>query len=104
MEIFFNFTIHRCTWCKKVPPSVFYGDYLPQIILPKIYSGKIPIFKTYTFLLLASFHSSFSASMGLTDHQRDFQKVAADFAKNELAPEMMKWDQEVIVDNKFYKF
>ncbi|CAH3014940.1 unnamed protein product [Porites evermanni] len=33
-------------------------------------------------------------SMGLTDHQREFQKVAADFAKNELAPEMMKWDQE----------
>lgn len=42
--------------------------------------------------------------MGLTDHQRDFQKLAADFAKNELAPEMMKWDQEVIVDNYFYKF
>ena len=75
---------------------------LPILILPKIYSGKITIFKTYTFLLLATFHS-FSASMGLTDHQRDFQKVAADFAKNELAPEMMKWDQEVIVDN-FYKF
>lgn len=42
--------------------------------------------------------------MGLTDQQRDFQKVAADFAKNELAPEMMKWDQEVIVHNNFYKF
>ena len=42
--------------------------------------------------------------MGLTDHQRDFQKVAADFAKNELAPEMVKWDQEVIVDNNFHKF
>lgn len=83
---------------------VFFKEIIYLIILPKIYSGRIPIFKTYTFLLLASFHSSFSASMGLTDHQRDFQKVAADFAKNELAPEMMKWDQEVNVDNNFYKF
>lgn len=33
-------------------------------------------------------------SMGLTDHQREFQKLASDFAKNELAPEMQKWDQE----------
>ena len=83
---------------------VFFTKIIYLIILPKIYGGKISIFKTYTFLLLASFHSSFSASMGLTDHQRDFQKLAADFAKNELAPEMMKWDQEVIVDNYFYKF
>ena len=83
---------------------VFFKEIIDLIILPKIYSGKIPIFKTYSFLLLASFHSSFSASMGLTDHQREFQKVAADFAKNELAPEMMKWDQEVIVDNNFHKF
>ena len=82
---------------------MFFTEIIYLIILPKIYSGKIPIFKTYTFLLLASFHSS-SASMGLTDHQRDFQKLAADFAKNELAPEMMKWDQEVIVDYNFHKF
>lgn len=66
--------------------------------------GKYPFLKLIVFFLLASFHSSFSASMGLTDHQREFQKVAADFAKNELAPEMMKWDQEVLVDNNFHKF
>ena len=83
---------------------MFFTEIIYLIILPKIYGGKIPIFKTYTFLLLTSFHSSFSASMGLTDHQRDFQKLAADFAKNELAPEMMKWDQEVIVDYNFHKF
>ena len=83
---------------------MFFTEIIYLIILPKIYSGKIPIFKTYTFLLLASFPSSFSASMGLTDHQRDFQKLAADFAKNELVPEMMKWDQEVIVDYNFHKF
>ena len=37
----------------------------------------------------------FTASLGLTDNQREFQRVALDFAKNELAPEMQKWDQEV---------
>lgn len=37
----------------------------------------------------------FTASLGLTDDQREFQRVALDFAKNELAPEMQKWDQEV---------
>ena len=37
----------------------------------------------------------FAASLGLTDDQREFQRVALDFAKNELAPEMQKWDQEV---------
>jgi len=36
-----------------------------------------------------------SASLGLTDHQREFQKVASEFAKNELAPKMQEWDQEV---------
>lgn len=29
-----------------------------------------------------------SASLGLTDDQREFQRVALEFAKNELAPEM----------------
>jgi len=33
-------------------------------------------------------------SLGLTDHQREFQKVASEFAKNELAPKMQEWDQE----------
>ena len=40
--------------------------------------------------------------MGLTDHQREFQKLASDFAKNELAPEMQKWDQEVFSANFNY--
>jgi len=44
----------------------------------------------------------FAASLGLTDDQREFQRVALDFAKNELAPEMQKWDQEVC-DKGVYK-
>ena len=44
----------------------------------------------------------FTASLGLTDDQREFQRVALDFAKNELAPEMQKWDQEVC-DKGVYK-
>ncbi|XP_078359240.1 isobutyryl-CoA dehydrogenase, mitochondrial-like [Oculina patagonica] len=35
-------------------------------------------------------------SLGLTDDEREFQRVALDFAKNELAPDMQKWDQEEI--------
>lgn len=44
----------------------------------------------------------FAASLGLTDDQREFQRVALDFAKNELAPEMQKWDQEVS-DKRVYR-
>jgi len=44
----------------------------------------------------------FAASLGLTDDQREFQRVALDFAKHELAPEMQKWDQEVC-DKGVYK-
>lgn len=46
---------------------------------------------------------SFSASLGLTDDQREFQRVALEFAKNKLAPEMQKWDQEVC-EKKGFKF
>ena len=35
------------------------------------------------------------ASTGLTDEQKHIQKVATDFAKNEMFPNMAKWDQEV---------
>lgn len=47
---------------------------------------------------------SFSASLGLTDDQREFQRVALEFAKNELAPEMQKWDQEVCEKKGFNFF
>ncbi|XP_034460027.1 isobutyryl-CoA dehydrogenase, mitochondrial [Hippoglossus hippoglossus] len=33
---------------------------------------------------------------GLTDEQREFQKVAFDFAANEMAPHMAEWDQKEI--------
>ena len=35
------------------------------------------------------------ASYGLTDEQKELQKVCFDFAKNELAPNMKRWDEEV---------
>ncbi len=39
-------------------------------------------------------HSILAAS-GLTDDQLEFQTLAADFARNEMRPNMAKWDQEV---------
>ena len=35
------------------------------------------------------------ASYGLSDDQREFQKVALNFAQNEMAPYMRQWDEEV---------
>lgn len=37
----------------------------------------------------------FAAAHGLTDEQKEFQKVAFDFAANEMAPHMAEWDQKV---------
>ncbi|CAF89386.1 unnamed protein product, partial [Tetraodon nigroviridis] len=34
---------------------------------------------------------------GLTDEQKDFQKVAFDFAANEMAPHMAEWDQKAFI-------
>lgn len=36
-----------------------------------------------------------TASIGLSDEQKEFQKVAFDFAANEMAPHMAEWDQKV---------
>lgn len=36
------------------------------------------------------------AAHGLTDEQKEFQKVAFDFAANEMAPRMAEWDQKVL--------
>lgn len=36
-----------------------------------------------------------AAAYGLTDEQKEFQKVAFDFAANEMAPFMAEWDQKV---------
>jgi len=36
-----------------------------------------------------------TAAYGLTDEQKEFQKVAFDFAANEMAPHMAEWDQKV---------
>lgn len=40
--------------------------------------------------------SSIDPSHGLTDEQKEFQKVAFDFAANEMAPHMAEWDQKEI--------
>ncbi|XP_008307687.1 isobutyryl-CoA dehydrogenase, mitochondrial [Cynoglossus semilaevis] len=42
------------------------------------------------------FSSCIDPSDGLTDEQKEFQKVAFDFAANEMAPHMAEWDQKEI--------
>jgi alkylation response protein AidB-like acyl-CoA dehydrogenase len=37
-----------------------------------------------------------SVSLGLTDEQKEFQKVALDFAEKEMKPHAEKWDAEKI--------
>lgn len=49
-------------------------------------------FPFYVFCVSAAAH-------GLTDEQKDFQKVAFDFAANEMAPHMAEWDQKVLWSN-----
>uniref|UniRef100_A0A4W3H1H2 short-chain 2-methylacyl-CoA dehydrogenase n=1 Tax=Callorhinchus milii TaxID=7868 RepID=A0A4W3H1H2_CALMI len=39
-------------------------------------------------------HSCVDPAVGLTDEQKEFQKMAFDFASNELAPHMAEWDQK----------
>ncbi|XP_078386801.1 LOW QUALITY PROTEIN: isobutyryl-CoA dehydrogenase, mitochondrial-like [Cetorhinus maximus] len=43
-----------------------------------------------------SFHSCIDPSVGLSDDQKEFQKVAFSFALNEMAPHMAEWDQKEI--------
>nr|XP_006642359.1 PREDICTED: isobutyryl-CoA dehydrogenase, mitochondrial [Lepisosteus oculatus] len=40
--------------------------------------------------------SCIDPSLGLTDEQKEFQKVAFDFAANEMAPHMAEWDEKEI--------
>ncbi|XP_057695104.1 isobutyryl-CoA dehydrogenase, mitochondrial [Corythoichthys intestinalis] len=40
--------------------------------------------------------SCIDPSHGLTDEQKEFQKVAFDFATNEMAPHMAEWDQKEV--------
>ncbi|XP_037123859.1 isobutyryl-CoA dehydrogenase, mitochondrial [Syngnathus acus] len=40
--------------------------------------------------------SCIDPSHGLTDEQKEFQKVAFDFAANEMAPHMAEWDQKEV--------
>lgn len=39
--------------------------------------------------------AAFLASTGLTEDQKEFQKVALDFAAKEMAPYMAEWDEKV---------
>lgn len=48
----------------------------------------------HPFVLCVLF-SLLTAAHGLTDEQKEFQKVAFDFAANEMAPHMAEWDQKV---------
>ena len=38
---------------------------------------------------------------GITEEQKEIQRVALDFAKNEMAPHMHTWDMEVSLQNFF---
>ncbi|KAM6960544.1 isobutyryl-CoA dehydrogenase, mitochondrial [Aplochiton taeniatus] len=40
--------------------------------------------------------SCIDPAYGLTDEQKEFQKVAFDFATNEMAPHMTEWDEKEI--------
>ena len=42
------------------------------------------------------------ASLGLTEDQKMYQKMAQDFATNEMRPHMERWDKEVSKDYKIY--
>ncbi|MGH0146155.1 UNVERIFIED_CONTAM: hypothetical protein FKN15_055312 [Acipenser sinensis] len=41
--------------------------------------------------------SCIDPSLGLTDEQKEFQKVAFDFAANEMAPHMAEWDEKAFI-------
>jgi hypothetical protein len=57
---------------------------------------------TYWFLLIVLIcFWSISASSGLNEEQQLYQKMASDFARNEMLPNMEKWDREVKTWPKF---
>jgi alkylation response protein AidB-like acyl-CoA dehydrogenase len=43
------------------------------------------------------------ATLGLTDEQKEIQKTAKDFARNELYPTMAEWDAKVCLSNINFK-
>ncbi|XP_022273779.2 isobutyryl-CoA dehydrogenase, mitochondrial isoform X5 [Canis lupus familiaris] len=47
-----------------------------------------------SFLLYVTFLHNGIASVGLNEDQKEFQKVAFDFAAREMAPNMAEWDQK----------
>ncbi|XP_025320636.1 isobutyryl-CoA dehydrogenase, mitochondrial isoform X1 [Canis lupus baileyi] len=47
-----------------------------------------------SFLLYVTFLHNRIASVGLNEDQKEFQKVAFDFAAREMAPNMAEWDQK----------
>ena len=49
----------------------------------------------YGYIIVHLSTSVLTASHGLTEEQKEFQKVAFDFAANEMAPHMAEWDQKV---------
>lgn len=53
------------------------------------------LLNTYCPCVVFQLCSLLTASCGLTDEQKEFQKVAFDFAANEMSPHMAEWDQKV---------
>uniref|UniRef100_A0A3B4XQV4 Isobutyryl-CoA dehydrogenase, mitochondrial n=1 Tax=Seriola lalandi dorsalis TaxID=1841481 RepID=A0A3B4XQV4_SERLL len=62
--------------------------------MPKAWENKMTksLFRLDLYCILCSL----TAAHGLTDEQKEFQKVAFDFAANEMAPHMAEWDQKEI--------
>lgn len=57
-----------------------------------LYLGMVTYHFIHLYCLLCSL---LTAAHGLSDEQKEFQKVAFDFAANEMAPHMAEWDQKV---------
>lgn len=56
-------------------------------------SRQVNLFSRHASILTGK---SLDASYGLTDEQKEFQKVALDFAENEMKPNMRTWDEKEI--------
>uniref|UniRef100_A0A7N8YPS7 short-chain 2-methylacyl-CoA dehydrogenase n=1 Tax=Mastacembelus armatus TaxID=205130 RepID=A0A7N8YPS7_9TELE len=69
--------------------------------LPRIAKLGSCVCRSHRLILNRSSHgrglaSCIDPARGLTDEQKEFQKVAFDFAANEMAPHMAEWDQKEI--------
>ena len=60
---------------------------------PPVWTVRYTYYPLYTY---TCYLVCVSAGDGLTEEQRQFQKVALDFASREMAPQMREWDEKVL--------